>query len=267
MRIKYGLEEEVKIERVSIITVCYNTSDVITDCLDSVYSQRKGLEEFGLIGNVVVEHIVIDGGSIDATADIARNHSGVDIVISEPDKGLYDAMNKGLKLASGDIIAFLNSDDMYSDSTVVADVIKEFERSKSDAVIGDLVVVDSISTDKIVRRWKAGPKGRFKNGWMPPHPSLFVKKSVFDKSGGFNIDFRFSADYEWMVRSLFAENLTMSFLDRTVVKMRAGGLSNASIKNRLKAHLEDYKAWKVNGLRPYPWTILLKPVRKLTQFI
>ncbi|PCJ82758.1 MAG: glycosyl transferase [Bacteroidetes bacterium] len=254
-------------KKVSIITVCYNSEEVITDCLNSVEQQRKGLDGLGLSGDIEIEHIVVDGGSCDATADIARLHPSVDLVISEPDKGLYDAMNKGIDLATGDIITFLNSDDYYTDSSVVRDVVVEFERTDAGGVIGDIVVIEFNSPSKIVRKWKAGPKGSFKNGWMPPHPSLFVMKSVFERNGGFNIDFKFSADYEWMLRSLFAENLSLSFLDRTIVNMRAGGLSNASLKNRLKAHIEDYKAWKVNGLRPYPWTVLLKPLRKITQFI
>jgi len=251
--------EAVKISKVSIITVCYNASDVISKCLDSVEKQ--------VTGNFSVEHIVIDGGSKDGTVDIVNGHSSPDHFISEQDNGLYDAMNKGIALSTGDVVAFLNSDDEYSDPKVLVDIVSEFRSSNSKAVFGDLVVLDAIDHDKIIRKWNAGPKGNFKHGWMPPHPSLFVRKSVFNYSGNFNIDFKFSADYEWMIRALHSKNLSLSYLPRTIVKMRAGGLSNASLINRLKAHIEDYKAWKVNRLIPYPWTILLKPLRKVTQFI
>ena len=251
--------EAVKISKVSIITVCYNASDVISKCLDSVEKQ--------VTENFSVEHIVIDGGSKDGTVDIVNGHSSPDHFISEQDNGLYDAMNKGIALSTGDVVAFLNSDDEYSDTKVLSDIVSEFRSSNSQAVFGDLVVFDSTNHNKIIRKWKAGPKGNFKHGWMPPHPSLFVRKSVINCSGNFNLDFKFSADYEWMIRSLHAENLSLSYIPRTIVQMRAGGLSNASLINRLKAHIEDYKAWKVNRLIPYPWTILLKPLRKVTQFI
>lgn len=243
----------------SIITVCYNASDVISQCLDSVKEQ--------VIENVTVEHIVIDGGSNDGTIEIIRAHKSPDHVVSEKDDGLYDAMNKGLASATGDVIAFLNSDDVYADPNVISDVVSAFKSSNAYAVFGDLVVFDPKKEGHIVRRWKAGPKGNFKHGWMPPHPTLFVRTSVFQRHGGFNLNFKFAADYEWMIRSLHTENLALAYLPKALVKMRAGGLSNASLRNRLTAHFEDYSAWKVNGKTPYPWTVFLKPLRKITQFI
>ena len=249
----------MNISRVSIITVCYNASDVISQCLDSVEEQ--------VVENVTVEHIVIDGGSNDGTVGIVRGHHNPDQVVSEKDDGLYDAMNKGLAMATGEVIAFLNSDDVYCDPNVISDVVSAFTSSNAQVVFGDLVVFDPKKEERIVRRWKAGPQGDFKHGWMPPHPSLFVRQSVFKQHGGFNLNFKFSADYEWMIRSLYSENLSLTYLPRTLVKMRAGGLSNASLRNRLKAHLEDYNAWKVNDKSPYPWTVFLKPLRKITQFI
>lgn len=243
----------------SVITVCYNASDVISQCLDSVQEQ--------VIENVTVEHIVIDGGSNDGTIEIIRAHKSPDHVVSEKDDGLYDAMNKGLASATGDVIAFLNSDDVYADPNVISDVVSAFKSSNAYAVFGDLVVFDPKKEGHIVRRWKAGPKGNFKHGWMPPHPTLFVRTSVFQRHGGFNLNFKFAADYEWMIRSLHTENLALAYLPKTLVKMRAGGLSNASLRNRLTAHFEDYSAWKVNGKTPYPWTVFLKPLRKITQFI
>jgi len=249
----------VNISKVSIITVCYNASDVISQCLDSVKEQ--------VIENVTVEHIVIDGGSNDGTVEIIRAHKSPDHVVSEKDDGLYDAMNKGLASATGDVIAFLNSDDVYADPNVISDVVSAFKSSNAHAVFGDLVVFDPKKEGHIVRRWKAGPKGNFKHGWMPPHPTLFVRTSVFQRHGGFNLNFKFAADYEWMIRSLHSENLALAYLPKTLVKMRAGGLSNASLRNRLTAHFEDYSAWKVNEKKPYPWTVFLKPLRKITQFI
>ena len=249
----------MNISKVSVITVCYNASDVISQCLDSVQEQ--------VIENVTVEHIVIDGGSNDGTIEIIRAHKSPDHVVSEKDDGLYDAMNKGLASATGDVIAFLNSDDVYADPNVISDVVSAFKSSNAYAVFGDLVVFDPKKEGHIVRRWKAGPKGNFKHGWMPPHPTLFVRTSVFQRHGGFNLNFKFAADYEWMIRSLHTENLALAYLPKTLVKMRAGGLSNASLRNRLTAHFEDYSAWKVNGKTPYPWTVFLKPLRKITQFI
>ena len=249
----------MNISKVSVITVCYNASDVISQCLDSVQEQ--------VIENVTVEHIVIDGGSNDGTVEIIRAHKSPDHVVSEKDDGLYDAMNKGLASATGDVIAFLNSDDVYADPNVISDVVSAFKSSNADAVFGDLVVFDPRKEGDIVRRWKAGPKGNFKHGWMPPHPTLFVRTSVFQRHGGFNLNFKFAADYEWMIRSLHSENLALAYLPKTLVKMRAGGLSNASLRNRLTAHFEDYSAWKVNEKNPYPWTVFLKPLRKITQFI
>ena len=249
----------MNISKVSVITVCYNASDVISQCLDSVQEQ--------VIENVTVEHIVIDGGSNDGTIEIIRAHKSPDHVVSEKDDGLYDAMNKGLASATGDVIAFLNSDDVYADPNVISDVVSAFKSSNAYAVFGDLVVFDPKKEGHIVRRWKAGPKGNFKHGWMPPHPTLFVRTSVFQRHGGFNLNFKFAADYEWMIRSLHTENLALAYLPKTLVKMRAGGLSNASLRNRLTAHFEDYSAWKVNGKTPYPWTVFLKPFRKITQFI
>ena len=248
----------MKISKVSIITVCYNASDVISKCLQSVQEQ--------VADHVTVEHIVIDGGSNDGTLEIVQAHNSPDHLVSEKDNGLYDAMNKGLGKATGDVIGFLNSDDVYADPNVISDVVSAFKTSNAQAVFGDIVVFDP-KEGHIVRRWKAGPEGDFKNGWMPPHPSLFVRKSVFEQHGGFNLKFKFAADYEWMIRSLYTENLALTYLPKTLVKMRAGGLSNASLRNRLKAHFEDYSAWKVNGKTPYPWTVFLKPLRKITQFI
>ena len=249
----------MNISKVSVITVCYNASDVISQCLDSVEEQA--------VENVTVEHIVIDGGSNDGTVEIVRGHHNPDHLVSEKDNGLYDAMNKGLEKATGDVIAFLNSDDVYANPNVISDVVSAFKTSHTQAVFGDLVVFDPKQEGHIVRRWKAGPQGDFKHGWMPPHPTLFVRTSVFDRHGGFNLKFKFAADYEWMIRSLYTENLALTYLPKTLVKMSAGGLSNASLRNRLKAHLEDYSAWKVNGKTPYPWTVFLKPLRKITQFI
>ena len=249
----------MKVSKVSIITVCYNASDVISKCLDSVEEQ--------VADDFTVEHIVIDGGSNDGTVGIVKGHNSPDHFTTENDDGLYDAMNKGVAIATGDIVAFLNSDDVYSNPKVISDVVAEFRSTNSHAVFGDLVVFDPKNNDNIVRKWKAGPKGNFKHGWMPPHPSLFIRTSAFKLYGDFNLEFQFSADYEWMIRTLYAENLPLSYLPCNLVKMRAGGLSNASLRNRFKAHIEDYRAWKVNRLTPYPWTIFIKPLRKITQFI
>jgi glycosyltransferase len=242
---------------ISIITATFNSSLTIADCLESVKSQKGK-----------VEHIVIDGLSVDKTLEIARLYPHVSKLISETDSGIYDAMNKGITVASGDIIGILNSDDFYANSDVLEKIGAVFEDPEIDSCYGDLVYVDSTDTTKITRYWKSGSyhKQSFYWGWMPPHPTFFVRRRVYEKYGMFNLDLGSAADYELMLRFLVKNKITTTYIPEVLVKMRAGGVSNVSLKNRLKANRMDRYAWAVNGLKPYPWTTYLKPLSKIKQF-
>lgn len=244
---------------VTIITATYNSSATLADTLESVASQTYPK----------IEHLIIDGVSTDDTAAIAARYPHVARFVSEPDKGLYDAMNKGIKLASGDIIGILNSDDFYADSQVIEKVVALFQNPDTFAVYADLQYVDAEDTSKVIRHWKAGiyDQQAFYYGWMPPHPSFFVRKQLYEQCGVFNTSFRYSADYELMLRFLLRYNAPADYLPEVAVKMRVGGQSNASLKNRLRANREDRRAWTVNDLTPYFFTIPLKPFRKIGQFL
>ena len=246
--------------KVSIITVTYNSERFLQDCIDSVLNQTYSN----------IEYIIIDGGSTDRTIDIVKTYGkGISRVTSEADGGIYDAMNKGISLSTGDVIGFLNSDDFYIDQTVLAKVADLFDRTQSDAIYADLLYVHSINTNKVVRRWKSGSYNRkkFAFGWMPPHPTFFVKRKVLHEYGHFNLSFKTASDYELMLRLLFKNRISAAYLPEYIVKMRIGGLSNSSLRHRLFANREDGRAWKVNGLKPYFFTTILKPLRKVFQYL
>jgi len=245
--------------KISVITVCYNASKTISDTLKSIENQDYA----------DLQYIVIDGMSTDGTIEILNERSDqIDEFISEKDSGIYHAMNKGIALATGDVIAFLNADDVYAHNSALSDVSKTFEKVKADSVYSDLQYVSADKPEKVLRYWKAGPykRERFKNGWMPPHPTFFAKKELFEKFGSFNTDFKISADYELMLRFLFKHRASAAYLPCLLVKMKVGGKSNQSINSRIIANREDRKAWKVNGLRQLPYTTVLKPIRKISQF-
>lgn len=246
--------------KISLITVSFNSEETIEDTFLSVFSQK----------DIDLEYIVIDGGSRDNTLAIIEKYKNrIDHFLSEKDEGIYDGMNKGLKIATGDIIGILNSDDVLASDSILSDVHRTFERSNADGVYGDLVYVNRDDLFKVTRKWISGnyKDGDFKKGWMPPHPTFYVKKDVYDMYGVFNLDFSSAADYEIMLRFIHKNKIQITYLHKVMVKMRQGGKSNASLSNRLKANREDRKAWEVNGLNPGPLTLLFKPLSKLTQFI
>lgn len=242
--------------RVSIITVASNSADTLQDCINSVAAQYYN----------DIEHIVVDGNSTDETLKIIKKNTSVSNYISESDKGLYDAMNKGLKIATGDIIGILNSDDVYAYNYVISDVVREI--AEYDALYADLCYVDSNDLSKVKRYWKSGKYNRdsFKVGWMPPHPTLFLKKAVYEKYGHFNLELTSASDYELMLRLLYKARIDTIYLPKITVKMREGGISNESLKHRLVANREDRIAWGINDLKMPFLLPLLKPIRKIPQY-
>ena len=245
--------------RISIITVTYNASDHLRDCLESVREQ-----------DVEVEHILIDGASTDGTLNILDAYQDhLAHVTSEKDEGMYDALNKGIGLATGDVIGILNADDFYFSKDTLSRVSEAFSDEHVDAVYGDLVYVDRNNTEKVVRAWRSGeyrPR-KFYHGWMPPHPTFFVRHRMYQQYGLFNPELGTAADYELMLRMLLKHGIHAAYIPEVLVKMRSGGVSNQSFKNRLKANLMDRKAWTVNDLSPYPWTLWMKPLRKIGQWV
>jgi glycosyltransferase involved in cell wall biosynthesis len=243
---------------ISIITVVYNAQNTIAKCIESVMGQK--------FNNI--QHIIIDGGSTDGTLSIINKYrEKIDIVISEPDNGIYDAMNKGIALATGDIIGTLNADDYLADSDVLSDVAKVFASNNNISVLyGDL---DFINPDeKVVRKWRSGKyrTGKFNWGWMPPHPTFYCKRELFEKLGSYKLDYGSAADYELMLRFIHANKLEVYYLNRVIIKMFIGGVSNQSVSNRVKALRFDLKAMQNNGIIFPLITVIFKPLRKITQF-
>jgi len=245
--------------KISIITATFNSARTIQDTLQSIAEQSYPH----------IEHIIIDGLSGDDTLLYVKRFSHVAQLVCEKDKGIYDAMNKGIARASGEVVGILNSDDIYINDRVIGKVMKEFEDDSIDIVYGDLQYVNQMDLNKVVRTWKAGSftKKSFYYGWMPPHPSFFVRKKVYDRLGLFNLELKTAADYEIIIRFLLKNELKAAYLPEVLVKMRTGGASNASLMQRIRANREDKKAWKMNGLRPNLFTLVLKPLRKINQFL
>lgn len=243
--------------KISIITACYNNENTIEETIKSIASQNFKNVEF----------IIIDGKSTDNTLQIVKNNKKyISLCISEKDNGIYDALNKGIKLASGEIIGLLHADDCFANKNVLYKVNRAFEENNCDVLYGNLEYVKRDKPDKTFRFWRAGA---FKNrklyfGWMPPHPTLFCRKEIFERYGMYNIEFKIAADYDFMLRLLKERNLKVCYLDNTLVKMKTGGESNKSIKNIIKKSIEDYKVIKANKIGGI-LTILLKNIRKTGQ--
>lgn len=246
--------------RVSIITVCYNAAAHIDETLRSVVIQD----------HADIEHIVIDGGSTDGTQQrVERYREVIAQFTSEPDKGVYDAMNKGLRVATGDVIAFVNAGDMIAHRSCVAEMAKEFAKGDADLIYGDAYMVDPDDIRKVRRYWKGGEYRRenFRSGWMPPHLGTYIRKSVYDRYGLFRDDLRVSADYELLLRFLYVHRVPARYVPKVLVRFRLGGVSNRSLAHIWRANVEVYKAWRLNGQRIGPWIVLLKPLRKLRQYL
>lgn len=248
------------IPKISIITISFNNRETIEHTMNSVFEQSYSN----------IEYIIIDGNSSDGTMDLVnKNKAKIDLIISEKDKGIYDAMNKGLKNATGDIIGFINADDFLHDKEVINDIAEAFENSKADVVYGNKIYVQPDDISKITRIWKPGNYNRknFKRGWMPPHLSTYIRASAYQQFGIFNTSFKIAADYELLFRFMYVNKLSAHYIDRNIVYMRAGGLSNSSLKNYWISNFEVYKSWGLNGESVSPTIIFEKPLRKLKQII
>jgi len=242
----------------SIITATFNNAATIRDCIDSVIKQ-----------DLSIEHIIIDGGSTDDTLNIIHEYKPyLAKVVSERDKGVYDAINKGIRLAECNVVGLLHADDFYAEPDILSKVANAFVDQDLDTCYGDLVYVNQKNPVRIVRYWRAGTYNhrRFFWGWMPPHPTFFVRKKIYENYGLFRLDLGSAADYELMLRFLVRYKISTTYIPEVMVKMRMGGISNASLGNRLLANRNDRAAWKVNGLSPYPWTLFLKPLFKVRQY-
>lgn len=245
--------------KISIITITFNSAATIEQTIRSVIEQTYP----------DIEYIIVDGKSTDDTLRISEKYKDkISKIISEPDHGLYDALNKGIEMATGDVIGLLHSDDFYIDTHVIQKYADTFIKNKSDSVYSDLYYVDKTNTNKIIRKWKSGEykPTSFVNGWMPPHPTFFVRKEIYQKFGKFNTNFKSAADYELMLRFILKNKISVAYLPEYTVKMRVGGKSNVTVQNRVSANLEDRKAWQINGLKPRFYTLYLKPFRKILQF-
>jgi glycosyltransferase len=245
--------------KISIITATFNSASTVSDTLCCIRDQDYQ----------DIEHIIVDGKSSDGTLEIVGEFPHVSKIISEKDRGIYDAMNKGLRAASGDIIGILNSDDIYMHAEVLTIVANVFSDPKVKTSYADLQYVQVNNLNKVVRTWKAGKfsKRNFYFGWMPPHPTFFVRRDVYDKVGLFHLGLRSASDYEMMLRILIKHEISTHYIPETLVRMRAGGMSNASFRNRITANREDRLAWKLNELEPHFFTLFAKPIRKISQFL
>jgi glycosyltransferase len=240
---------------VSIVTVTFNSRATIADTIRSVASQSYSN----------IEHIIIDGSSTDDTLEIVRNTPNrITKIISEPDKGIYDALNKGIANSDGNIIGLLHSDDELASDIIIEEICKKFIQTSADIVYGDLIYVSNKNKDKIIRYWN---KSLVNKGWMPAHPTVFIRKEVYNKYGQFNLRFKISSDYDFILRLMQTRDLKIEYLPRIITKMRMGGVSNSSFGNIFLKSLEDYLIIKKNGL-PNPLAVLIrKNISKLSQFI
>lgn len=244
--------------KISVITAVYNNRATVAAALDSALAQTH--ED--------VELVVIDGGSTDGTLEVLRGYGGrIAVLVSEPDRGIYDALNKGIRLASGEVLGFLHSDDLYADAGVLSRVAQAFAGADVAAVYGDLLYVRKDAPERVVRAWRAGQFAptRLARGWMPPHPTFYARREAYAELGGFDTRYRIAADYDCMLRFLGRGGLRVGYIPEVLVKMRVGGASNRSLGNILRKSAEDYRALKANGVGGLP-ALAWKNLSKLPQF-
>lgn len=248
-----------KFPSISIVTAVRNEERTIRECLESVRNQTYP----------AYEHIFVDGLSSDNTLNIINKYADNKTkIISEADSGLYDAMNKGIAMAGGDVVGILNADDKYASSDILMTVANSFTDPEVEACYGDLVYVDQEDTSRVIRHFKSSPCSErlLYRGWMPPHPTFFVRRHIYDRYGVFRTDLGSAADYELTLRFLLRHGIRSIYIPKLMVIMRAGGASNASILNRIKVNIWIRRAWRINGLKPKPWTMITRYLDKAPQY-
>ena len=245
--------------KVSVVTPCLNRAGVIEACIRSVLDQAHH----------DVEHVIVDGGSTDGTLDVIKRYDRrIAHWSSEPDRGLYDAINRGIAAATGEAVGVLNADDVYADGRSVETVARALEETGAESCYGDLVYVHANDPGRVVRYWVSGRyrRGRFRSrGWMPPHPAFFVRREVHARFGVYNTALGISSDYELMLRLLEKHGISTHYVPRVLVRMRSGGVSGGGLANLVRAAVEDYRAWRLNRLPPSVFTIAMKKLGKLPQ--
>lgn len=244
--------------KISVITAVYNSRDTVEQALASILSQS----------HPAVELIVIDGSSTDGSLDVLERYiQYFGVFVSESDGGIYDAINKGIKSATGDVIGFLHADDVLQNSEVLCKVAAAFSDPGVDAVYGDLVYVARNNIDNVLRYWRGGiyTDKSFQHGWMPPHPTFYVRRSIFERLGGFDTRYRIAADYDLVLRFLAVEKIRSIYIPEVMVRMRVGGISNQSLKSIVHKSLEDIVILRRNNLGGV-WTLFIKNIRKINQF-
>jgi glycosyltransferase involved in cell wall biosynthesis len=244
--------------KISLITVTFNAGSTIERCIQSVISQT----------HKNVEYIIVDGASTDATVQIVTKYSSyIRRFVSEPDHGIYDAMNKGINFATGDVIGMLNADDYFSDNSVLADIAGVFEDKDVLVLYGDLDYVNELGN--IFRKWRSGryTTGKFNWGWMPPHPTFYCRRELFGKYGFYSLSYGTAADYELMLRFMHKHGLNSFYLEKVIVKMKTGGASNKNLSSRVKGLVNDFRAMGHNGIRSPFITVFLKRLRKIGQYL
>jgi glycosyltransferase involved in cell wall biosynthesis len=241
---------------ISVITATYNSADYIADCVKSIVAQ-----------SIPVEHIIIDGASTDETLQIVRRNSASALIFSEPDRGIYDAMNKGIQHATGDVLGILNSDDFYIGSRVIQKVLSLFQISNADVIFADLVYVRPDNLDHVVRYYSGAgfTPDLFAWGWMPPHPTFFVRREIYEKYGLFKTDYRIAADYELTTRFLARYGIRYAYLPEVIVKMRTGGASTRNLMSNWILNREIIRACGENGIRTNLLKVYSKYFRKILQ--
>jgi len=242
----------------SIITVVYNRRDTVEECFQSLRMQTCSS----------YEHVIIDGASTDGTLEVLeRIKDERTNLVSEPDDGVFDALNKGIKLSSGEIIGIVHSDDVFATSTVLERVLEAFSDQTVNAVYGDLNYVKADNLMQVIRHWKAGPflPKKLRRGWMPPHPTLFLRKEVFESFGMYDTKFSIAADYEAILRWFTQPNFKAVYIPEVLVNMRVGGQSNSSIKNLIIKSMQDFQAIRKNRMGGLG-VLALKNISKVSQF-
>ncbi len=244
--------------KVSIITSCFNREATIRDCIESVLSQDYS----------DIEYIVVDGASKDGSLKIIKEYEGrISTIISEPDRGMYEGINKGLRLATGDIIGLMHSDDFFYTTDTISKIVQQIEQQRAEILYGDGLYVDEQDTNKIVRNWISGKytKSKMRNGWLPLHPTVYIRRECFDKMGLYNESYKIAADSDFLLRYMYKADFRVTYYDNYVVRMRMGGLSTSPEKMKQK-WAEDLRLYRENGFNPY-WTLGCKIISKIPQFI